>query len=91
MMKPVLMVSTEGGVEIEEVADHSPEKIIKEHFDPANGMESFQVRKICKKLGIEGKLSQSRRSFIRSVCRFFVDSIVRCSRSIRWLSPKTKR
>lgn len=69
---PVLMVSSEGGVDIEEVAAHSPEKIIKEHFDPANGIESFQVRKICKKLGIEGKLVRVTDSFIRSVCKTYV-------------------
>jgi succinyl-CoA synthetase beta subunit len=70
---PVLMVSSEGGVEIEEVAAHSPEKILKEHFDPASGIESFQVRKICKKLGIEGKQVRAAEAFIKSVCRAYVD------------------
>lgn len=69
---PVLMVSSEGGVEIEEVAAHSPEKILKEHFDPAHGIESFQVRKICKKLGIEGKQVRSAEAFIKSVCKAYV-------------------
>ena len=49
--KPVLMASTEGGVEIEQVAEETPEKIFKEHFDPAVGLEAFQVRKLCKKTG----------------------------------------
>ena len=53
--KPVVMCSQEGGVEIEKVAHETPEKIFKEHFDPAQGIESYQVRKLCKKLGIEGK------------------------------------
>ena len=52
--KPVLMCSKEGGVEIEKVAAETPEKIFKEHFDPAVGLESFQVRKLCKKLDITG-------------------------------------
>jgi len=43
--RPVLMVSTEGGVEIEKVAEETPELILKEHFDPAIGIEPFQVRK----------------------------------------------
>ena len=47
--KPVLMLSTEGGVEIETVAEETPELIFKEHFDPAVGLEAFQVRKLCKK------------------------------------------
>lgn len=68
---PVLMVSSEGGVEIEEVAAHSPEKILKEHFDPAHGIESFQVRKICKKLGIEGKQVRAAEAFIKSVCKAY--------------------
>ena len=39
--KPVLMVSTEGGMEIETVAENTPELIHKEHFDPAIGLEAF--------------------------------------------------
>lgn len=71
--RPVLMVSAEGGVEIEEVAAESPEKIFKEHFDPAVGIDSYQVRKICKKLGIEGKAVRAAEAFMRSVCRAYVD------------------
>ncbi|MEM8679295.1 MAG: ATP-grasp domain-containing protein, partial [Planctomycetota bacterium] len=51
---PVLMVSSEGGVEIEKVAAETPELIHKEHFDPHFGLQSYQVRKLCQKLGIEG-------------------------------------
>ncbi|QDU95862.1 ADP-forming succinate--CoA ligase subunit beta [Lignipirellula cremea] len=71
--KPVLMMSSEGGVEIEEVAAHSPEKIFKEHYDPAVGLESYQVRKLCKKLGIEGAAARSADKFLKTVCRQFVD------------------
>src|SRR5690606_37240445 len=52
--KPVLMVSTEGGVEIEKVAEETPDKIHKEHFDPHVGLHSYQVRKLAKKLGLTG-------------------------------------
>ncbi|WP_164104336.1 ADP-forming succinate--CoA ligase subunit beta [Candidatus Laterigemmans baculatus] len=71
--KPVLMVSAEGGVEIEEVAAESPEKIFKEHFDPAVGLDSYQVRKLCKKLGIEGKAVRAAETFMKAVCRTYVD------------------
>lgn len=71
--RPVLMVSAEGGVEIEEVAAETPEKIFKEHFDPAVGLDSYQVRKICKKLGIEGKTVRAADAFMRAVCRAYVD------------------
>lgn len=71
--RPVLMVSTEGGVEIEKVAEETPELIHKEGFDPAIGLEAFQVRKICKKLGIEGAAAKSAFQFMTAMCRFFID------------------
>ena len=49
--RPVLMVSSEGGVEIEKVAAETPELIFKEHFDPARGLQSYQVRKLCAQTG----------------------------------------
>jgi succinyl-CoA synthetase beta subunit len=70
---PVLMVSSQGGVEIEHVAASTPELIFKEHFDPASGLESFQVRKICRKLGLSGPQSKSADKFMKSICRFFTD------------------
>ncbi|TWT66649.1 ADP-forming succinate--CoA ligase subunit beta [Allorhodopirellula solitaria] len=72
--RPVLMVSTEGGVEIEKVAEETPELIHKEGFDPAIGLEAFQVRKICKKLGIEGAAAKSAFKFMTAMCRFFIDA-----------------
>ncbi len=71
--KPVLMVSSEGGVEIEKVAAETPEKIFHEHFDPARGLESFQARKLCKKLGIKGAAARFAENFMKKLCRFFVD------------------
>ena len=71
--KPVMMVSTEGGVEIETVAEETPELIFKEHFDPAVGLEGYQVRKLCKKLGITGSAAKAAFKFMPAVCRFFVD------------------
>jgi succinyl-CoA synthetase beta subunit len=70
---PVLMVSTEGGVEIEKVAEETPELILKEHFDPAIGLESYQVRKLCKKLGIEGPAARAADKFMKAICRFSID------------------
>ena len=48
------MVSTEGGMDIEEVAASTPEKIVKETIDPAVGMQGFQARKLAFALGLEG-------------------------------------
>ena len=69
---PVVMCSQEGGVDIEKVAHETPEKIFKEHFDPAIGIESFQVRKLCKKLGITGKSVRVADKFMRALCDLYV-------------------
>lgn len=50
----IFMASTEGGVEIEEVAEKTPEKIFKESIDPVVGAEPYQGRKMAFKLGLEG-------------------------------------
>ena len=71
--KPVLMCSQEGGVEIEKVAAETPEKIFKEHFDPAQGIESYQVRKLCQQLNITGKSVRAADKFMRALCKMFVD------------------
>jgi succinyl-CoA synthetase beta subunit len=54
--RPLLMVSTEGGMDIEEVAEKSPEKIVKETIDPAVGMMPYQGRKLAAALGLKGDL-----------------------------------
>jgi succinyl-CoA synthetase beta subunit len=54
--RPLMMVSTEGGVDIEEVAEKTPEKIIKESIDPAVGMMPYQARKLAAALGLKGDL-----------------------------------
>jgi succinyl-CoA synthetase beta subunit len=54
--RPVIMVSTEGGVDIEEVAEKAPEKIVKESIDPAVGMMPYQARKLAAALGLKGDL-----------------------------------
>jgi succinyl-CoA synthetase beta subunit len=48
---PVIMASTEGGMDIEEVAEKTPEKILKEWIDPAIGLQAYQARKLGYKLG----------------------------------------
>lgn len=54
--RPVFMASSAGGMDIEEVAAHTPEKIMKETIDPAVGFRSFQARKLAFGLGIPGEL-----------------------------------
>ena len=68
-----ILAYAEGGVEIEKVAAETPEKIFKEHFHPAIGLQSYQARKLCAKLGITGKSVRSADAFMRGLCRLFVD------------------
>ena len=67
---PVLMVSSEGGVEIEKVAHDTPEKIFREHFHPQLGLDGYQVRKLCKKLNITGPAARAADTFMRALCKF---------------------
>src|SRR5450755_312387 len=54
--RPLILASTQGGMDIEEVAEKTPEKITKEHIDPAVGIMPFQARKISAALGLKGDL-----------------------------------
>ena len=51
--RPVAMVSTKGGVDIESVAEETPEAIAREHIDPAFGMQPFQARKVVYDAGVD--------------------------------------
>jgi succinyl-CoA synthetase beta subunit len=70
---PVLMASSEGGMNIEEVAAKTPELIFLEPFHPDSGLQPFQVRKLCAKLGITGPSVRSADKFMRSLCKLFVE------------------
>ncbi len=54
--KPVILASTMGGVDIEEIAREKPEAIIKYHVDPVYGLRGYEARSIGKKLGFSGRL-----------------------------------
>ena len=65
--RPLVMASTEGGMDIEEVAEKSPEKIFKEWIDPAVGIMPFQARKIAAALGLKGDLFNAGAKFVTGV------------------------
>jgi len=71
---PVLMVSSQGGMNIEEVAEHTPELIFREQFEPDAGLQSFQARKLAAKLGLKGASVASAEKFMKGLCRVFVNS-----------------
>ncbi|MFN0061930.1 MAG: ADP-forming succinate--CoA ligase subunit beta, partial [Myxococcaceae bacterium] len=69
-----LMASTEGGVEIEEVAEKHPEKILREAVDPAVGFLDFQGRKLAQGLGLTGPTVNKFVSFCRGLYRAYVET-----------------
>lgn len=69
-----MMASSEGGVEIEEVAARSPEKILRETVDPAIGFRDFQGRKLAYGLGLPKDSVNKAVSFMRALYRAFVES-----------------
>ena len=72
--KNVIMASTEGGVEIEKVAEETPEKIIKEWIDPASGLLPFQSRKLAFALGLEGDAFKNFSKFLSQLYKAYIDS-----------------
>src|SRR5947209_16091324 len=72
--KPVVMASTEGGMDIEEVAAKTPEKIVKETIDPAVGMMPYQGRKIATALGLKGDLINPATKLLLGVYRTWWES-----------------
>ena len=69
---PVLIMSSEGGMDIEEVAKHSPEKIVSEPFDAIAGLYPYQARKLAYALGLDATAVRSAERFLPQICRFFV-------------------
>ncbi|MES2517073.1 MAG: ADP-forming succinate--CoA ligase subunit beta [Bacteroidota bacterium] len=70
----VIMASTEGGMDIEEVAEHSPEKIIKEWIDPSVGLQQFQARKVAFALGLSGDAFKEMVKFINALYKAYVET-----------------
>lgn len=70
----VIMASSEGGMDIEEVAEKHPEKIVKEWIDPVIGMESFVARKIAFKLGFTGTALKNAIKFIKQLYTAYMDN-----------------
>ena len=69
----VVMASSEGGVEIEEVAAKHPEKILKEFVDPAIGLAAFQARNLAYGLGLAGATAKAGAELFTALYRVFVD------------------
>lgn len=70
----IIMYSTEGGMNIEEVAAKTPEKIFKEEIDPKVGLQPFQARKVAFNLGLEGNAFKHMVKFVTALYKAY-DSI----------------
>ena len=69
----VFMASSAGGMDIEEVAAHEPEKILKESIDPAVGLQPFQARKLAFGIGLPNEVVGKAARFMIALYRAFVD------------------
>jgi succinyl-CoA synthetase beta subunit len=66
-----IVYSTEGGMDIEAVAEHTPEKIWKEEIDPRVGLQAFQARKIAFNLGLSGNAFKEMVKFVNSLYKAY--------------------
>lgn len=69
--RDIIMYTTEGGMDIEEVAHATPEKIFTEEIDPAVGLRGFQARKIAYNLGLEGDSNKHMVKFVSSLYKAY--------------------
>lgn len=72
--KNVIIYSTEGGMEIEEVAEHTPHLIHKETVDPKVGLQPFQCRKIAFNLGLQGEAVKEMTKFVSALYEAYIKS-----------------
>ncbi|MFW5917187.1 MAG: ADP-forming succinate--CoA ligase subunit beta [Halorubrum sp.] len=72
--EPVLMVSTEGGVDIEEVAAENPDAIAREHVDPAFGLHPYQARKVVYEAGVDADVALDVASILSTLYDLYEDS-----------------
>jgi succinyl-CoA synthetase beta subunit len=84
--KNVIVYSTEGGMDIETVADNTPELIHKEYVDPSLGLQGFQTRKIAFNLGLSGLALKNMAKFINSLYNAYIG----CDASMFEINPVLK-
>ena len=70
---PVMMASKEGGMDIEEVAAKTPEKILKAAFSPTSGLEESEARRLSEGIGLEGALADKGVQFMQALAQAFCE------------------
>lgn len=84
--KNTIMYSTEGGMDIEDVAEKTPHLIFKESVDPKVGLQGFQARKIAFNLGLSGKAFKEMTKFVSALYKAYVG----CDASLFEINPVLK-
>ena len=74
---PVVIASTEGGMDIEAVAEHTPEKIFREPVHPLLGLQPYQTRKLAKELGLTGDQAKQAGKLFTALYKLFIARIAR--------------
>ena len=72
--KPIIMASAAGGMDIEQVAEETPEAIIREPFDPHMGLQPFQARSVAKRLGLSGKTARQAANLMGKLAKAYLGS-----------------
>jgi succinyl-CoA synthetase beta subunit len=70
---PIVMASSAGGMNIEEVASENPEAIVRQPFDPHLGLQPFQARHVASRLGLEGSTARQAQKLVTALTRAYVD------------------
>ncbi|MFN2455182.1 MAG: ADP-forming succinate--CoA ligase subunit beta [Pyrinomonadaceae bacterium] len=89
--RDTFMVSTAGGMDIEEVAEKTPEKIVRETIDPAVGFRAFQARKLAFALGLPAELVNQAAKFMQSLYTAYEQSDASLMEINPFLLTKDKR
>ena len=71
---PLIMASTEGGMEIEEVAEENPDAIVRQHFDPHLGLLPFQARVVTDGLGLAGKTARKAQKLLACLAEAYLEN-----------------
>ncbi len=82
----VIMYSPEGGMDIEEVAEKTPERIFREEIDPGTGLQPFQTRNIAFKLGLTGTAFKNMQKFLEGIFEAYIG----CDAQLLEINPVLK-
>jgi len=81
--RPVIVVSTEGGMSIEDVAHDTPEKIVRQFIHPLLGLQSYEVRKLTAALGLTGDIAKQFAKLLANLYKLFIS----CDCSMLEINP----